>query len=211
MHTEQLIEQLAASRPPRARPRLRIAAAVTGGWLLALAGLLIVFGLPLQEVDHTGMAPLAVKLGYALALACLSAAAAMASGRPGSSVGKPVALIAVPVALLLVIAALELTSASTAARPAMLFGSEYASCVVSVALASVPVLLGLLWAFRILAPTRLAAAGFLIGLTAGSAGAAAFALYCHETTAAFLLAAYTPAILIPAAIGALAARPLLKW
>lgn len=211
MHTEQLIEQLAASRPPRGRPRLRIAAAVAGGWLLALAGLFFLFGPPLQEVEHTGMAPLAVKLGYALALVCLSAAAAVAAGRPGSRLGKPVALIAVPVALLLLIAGLELVSASTAARPAMLFGSAYAACVVSVALASLPVLIGLLWAFRIFAPTRLATAGFLIGLTAGSAGAAAFALYCHETTAAFLLAAYTPAILIPAGIGALAARPLLKW
>ena len=211
MRTEQLIEKLAASRLSTARPQLRIAAAVACGWLLALAGLLAVLGPPLQEVEQTGMASFAVKLGYALALICLSAVAVVAAGRPGSRLARPIALIAVPFAVLLLIAALELATTNAVERPAMLFGSSYAACVSSVVLASVPVFFGLLWAYRTLAPTRLALAGFLMWLTAGSAGAAAFALYCHEATAAFLVTAYTPAMLIPAVVGAIAARPLLKW
>ena len=93
----------------------------------------------------------------------------------------------------------------------MLFGAHYWSCFASVSLASLPVFAGLIWAYRILAPTRLPLAGFLIGLSAGAAGAVAFALYCHETAAAFLLTAYTPAMLVPALLGSLVGRPLLRW
>lgn len=211
MHTDQLIAELATSGQLNPRPRLRIAVAIVAGWLVALAGLLVFVGHPLKEVHHTGMASFAVKLGYTLAVASLSALAAIAAGRPGRQVGGPMALITLPVILLLFVTVLELASANAAARQSMMFGTEYFDCVMSVVLASLPVFAAMIWAYRILAPTRLPLAGFLIGLSAGAAGAMAFALYCHEATAAFLLAAYTPAMLVPAMLGAVIARPLLKW
>jgi hypothetical protein len=165
----------------------------------------------MAAVAHPGSAAFAVKLGYAMSLGSLTTVAALAAGRPGRTLAGPIALIAVPILLLLAVSLIELASADRAAWPGMLFGSHYWSCFASVSLASLPVFVGMMWAYRILAPTRLALAGFLVGLSSGAAGAVAFALYCHETTAAFLMTAYTPAMLIPAALGALVARPLLRW
>ena len=165
----------------------------------------------MAAVAHTGAAAFATKLSYSLALAVLSVIAAVAAGQPGRNASGSIALIAVPVVLLFGVAVIELTSSDRSAWNSMLFGAHYWSCFASVSLASLPVFAGLIWAYRILAPTRLPLAGFLIGLSAGAAGAVAFALYCHETAAAFLLTAYTPAMLVPALLGSLVGRPLLRW
>lgn len=211
MRTDELIAELASSPPQRAHPGLRVAGAIAFGWLVALIGLAMVEGPPMAEVAHTGAAPLAVKLGYAVAVASLSAIAAIAAGRPGRKLTGPIASLSVPVVLVVAIALIELVSADRTAWNAMMFGATYWSCFASVVIASLPVFAGMVWAFRILAPTRLALAGFLVGLSAGAAGAVAFALYCHESTAAFLVTAYTPAMLTSAVIGCLTARLFLKW
>jgi hypothetical protein len=100
---------------------------------------------------------------------------------------------------------------SPAEWPALLFGSTFLRCLTAVSLASIPILAAMLWAYRILAPTRLPLAGFLAGLSAGAAAAVAYALYCTETTASFLIGSYTPAILVPAIVGALLGSRLLRW
>lgn len=211
MRTDQLIDQLASDREPPARPRLRLAFALGVGWLVALVAFVVVLGSPLTMVEHTGVAPFAVKFGYALALTALSIGAAFAAGQPGRELTRPVAIILLPIAVISGIAMLELASTDPSAWQRLVFGTTYADCILSVSLASIPVLAAIYWAYRELAPTRLALSGFLIGLSAGAAGAVAFTFYCHETAAAFLLAAYTPAMLIPASIGALLSRPLLRW
>jgi hypothetical protein len=211
MRTDQLIEQLALDREPSVRPRLRLAFALAMGWLVALAALVVVLGSPLTMVEHTGAAPFAVKFGYALALTALSVAAAFAAGHPGRELTRPVAIVLLPIAVISGVAMIELASTDRSAWQGLFFGTTYANCILSVALASVPVLVAIFWAYRQLAPTHLALSGFLIGLGSGAAGAVAFAFFCHETSAAFLLAAYTPAMLIPAVAGALLSRPLLRW
>lgn len=211
MRTDQLIAELAAAPAPNAHPRLRVVGAMAVGWLVALVGLAVVEGPPMASVVHTGVAPFAVKLGYSLALAALSVAAAVAAGSPGHKLSGRISLIAAPVLLLLVVALIELGSAERAAWNGMLFGSTYWSCFASVIVASLPVFAGMIWAYRNLAPTQLGVAGFLVGLSAGAAGAVAFALFCHEATAAFLITAYTPAMLATALLGALVSRPLLRW
>ncbi|HXG80920.1 MAG TPA: DUF1109 domain-containing protein [Sphingomicrobium sp.] len=211
MRTDQLIAQLASGPAVRTRPVLRIALAIGVGWLVALVGLAMVEGAPMAAVEHTGAAAFAVKLGYTLALASLAALAAIAAGRPGRRLSGPVMLIAIPLLLVLGIASIELATSDPTRWSGMMRGATYWSCFTSVVVASLPVFVGMVWAYRTLAPTRLALAGFLIGLSAGAAGALAFALYCHETTAAFLLTAYTPAMLVTALLGMAVARPLLRW
>lgn len=211
MRTDLLIAELASGPPLRARAGLRLAGAIGAGWLIALVGLAVVEGPPMAAIAHTGAAAFAVKLGYAIALASLAALAAVAAGRPGRKLSGPIALIAVPLTLVLAVAVVELATSDRASWSGMMLGSHYWSCFTSVVVASLPVFAGMVWAYRILAPTRLALAGFLIGLSAGAAGAVAFALYCHEATAVFLVTAYTPAMLMTALLGAAAARRLLRW
>jgi len=73
------------------------------------------------------------------------------------------------------------------------------------------VLAGIVWAFRRLAPTNLPLAGLLAGLASGSAAAVVYALFCPETTAAFLATWYTLGILAAGLIGLLVGPRLLRW
>lgn len=211
MHTDDLIAELAAQPLPTTSPAARLAIGMIAGWAVALLGFVLVLGSPLAAVSETGPMPFALKLGYALALTLICAAIALAAGRPGQSLRPRVMLIILPVAVIAAATALELSYTPSSGWDFLLFGSTTVHCVVSIAIASVPVFIGLVWAFRILAPTQLRLAGFLTGLSAGAAGALAFALYCEEKNASFLLASYTPAMLIPAILGALIGPRLLRW
>lgn len=211
MRTEELIAELASDVRPAPWPALRLAFAVLAGSIVALAGLTAVFGSPLPPVAERGLAASAMKLAYPLIVAGSGAAAALASGRPGSRPEWRLLPIGIAVLVVIVMAAAQLAAAEPGARVELLLGSTLARCISAVALASLAVLVALTWAFRVLAPTRLSVSGFLIGLSSGGAAAAAYALFCPETSRAFLITAYTPAMLIPALLGAIAAPRLLRW
>ena len=211
MQTEQLIADLASDARPVPMPARRLALAMVAGSALALAGLTVAFGSPLDPVAQRGLAASTMKLLYPLIIAVFGAAAALAAGRPGDRTEWRLAPIGVALLITIVMAAIQLAAAPPAARDEMLFGTTLARCVSSVALASIPVFAGLTWVFRLLAPTRLAFAGFLIGLASGGAAAVAYALFCPEVSKAFLITAYTPAMLIPAVVGAIAGPRLLRW
>lgn len=211
MRTEDLIADLAASPASDTRPALRVVIALLVGWLFALLGLMLFIGPPLTAVSNTGMLPFAVKTGFAIAFAVTSVVAALAAGRPGKKVGARLALIGLPFTVLLALSMLEMNSTPSEARMGLLFGTTYQSCIIAIALGSLPVLAAVLWAYREMAPTRPALAGLLAGLSSGAAAAVAYALYCPETTASFLLAAYTPAAFAPAIAGWLLGPKLLRW
>jgi hypothetical protein len=90
-------------------------------------------------------------------------------------------------------------------------GTTWRTCLLAIILPSLPVFAGVLWAFRRLAATNLRLAGLLAGLTAGSAAATVYALYCPETTATFLISWYSLGILAAGLIGLLAGPRLLRW
>jgi len=211
MQTNELIATLASNMRPLPRVRPRLAMAVLAGGALALGMLAIVLGSPLDPVEARGIAASAVKLAYPLAVGMIAVAAALAAGRPGARIDRRLSLLALPLLMVAIAAIADLTAAPPADRDDLLFGTTYVFCITAVTLTSVPAFLALNWAFRSLAPTRPALAGFLIGLGAGGAAAAAYALYCPELSPAFLLAAYTPAMLVPALIGAAMGRRLLRW
>ncbi len=211
MRTDDLIAELAQSPWPKVHPGLRLATATVGGWLVALTGLVLVLGSPMQSVALTGAMPFATKMGYPLALAALALIAAIAAGRPGQHLSRYLTLFLLPLAVLAIAAGTELVPTEPAEWPALFFGSTFATCMTAITLASMPILAAMLWSYRILAPTQPALAGFLAGLGAGAAAAVAYALYCPETTASFLVGAYTPAILVPAIVGALLGSRLLRW
>lgn len=211
MRTEQLIAELASDTQPVARAGPRLVLALLAGSALALAALMIVLGSPLQPVAQRGLAASGMKLIYPMVVAVCGAAAVLAAGRPGDKPVRRLLPIVVAVLVVAMLAAHQLSLAAPEARQELLFGSTLARCVTAVTLASVPVFAALTWAFRLLAPTHRSFAGFLIGLCSGGAAATAYALYCPETSQAFLLAAYTPAMLVPGLLGAIAGRGLLRW
>lgn len=211
MRTDELIAALAVDPRPATHPVPRLAMAMAAGAVLALAGLVMALGSPIGPVAERGMAASVAKLSYPLAVGIIALAAALAAGRPGVRVEPRAALLALPVLSVAIFAALDLAAAPPAVWDGMLFGSTTALCFSAVTLGSIPAFAAMFWAFRVLAPTRLPAAGFLIGLAAGGISAAAYALYCREASPAFLLATYTPAMLVPALAGAASGRMLMRW
>jgi len=211
MTTNRLIVRLAADLRPVPRAGRRLAIAMILGCLVAIAGLAMVFGAPLQAIATTGIAAFAMKLGYSTSVATVAAIAMLASGRPGDPIRPRLVALCMPILVVAAVAVLELSIATAGSRGGLLLGSSYTHCFAAVALGSIPTFIILMRTFRLLAPTNLMLAGFLIGLTSGATGAAAFTLYCPEVSASFLVTAYTPAMLLTGLFGAAMGPRLLRW
>jgi hypothetical protein len=93
----------------------------------------------------------------------------------------------------------------------MMLGATYKVCALNIVMLSAPIFLGLFWAMRSLAPTRLTLAGAVAGVLAGSAGTFIYALHCNESAAPFVAIWYTLGIAAVGVLGALLGRALLRW
>lgn len=213
MKTIELIDSLSANLEPTASGaalrRLMLGGMI--GTAVAALGILAWLGTPLSAVGATGIPPFTMKLSFVIALAGVSGILLFISGRPGQHVGRRWLWLVLPPGVVAVTAMMELASLPPAARDDALFGSTWQTCLIAVSLLSIPIFLGIVWGFRKLAPTRLRLAGLLAGLTAGSASAILYALYCPETTATFLVSWYTLGILVAGIAGALVGPRLLRW
>jgi hypothetical protein len=92
-----------------------------------------------------------------------------------------------------------------------LLGHSAGVCPWLIVAFSLPPLLGLIWATRALAPTRLRLAGLVLGLAAGGVGATAYAFHCDEMAAPFLAIWYSAGILGAGLLGALLGPRALRW
>lgn len=213
VETEDLIRSLAAGTRPQRRgaAQVRLLTGILAGSLVALLALTLLLGAPLSGVQYTGVPAFAMKLAYPAAMATAAGLLLFASGRPGQRIGVRLLWLIVPPVLVAVMAIMELTMLAPQFREAALLGTTWQTCVLAIVGSSIPALVGIAWAFKRLAPTDLRLAGLLAGLAAGSAGAVAYALFCPETTAAFLASWYTLGIGAAGLIGLVAGPRLLRW
>src|SRR3990170_7642407 len=208
--TEDLIRSLSADVRPlrRGAAQLRLLAGVVAGSLFALLALSLLVSAPLSAVAYTGVPAFTMKLAFAASMATATGILLLAAGRPGQRIGMRPLWLLIPVLLVAAMAVMELTMKAPQFREQALLGSTWQTCVAAIAGLSLPVLAGIAWAFRRLAPTNLRLSGPLAGLASGSAAAVVYALFCPETTAAFLATWYTLGILGAGLIGLLAGAPL---
>lgn len=196
---------------PHATARRYAAALSWGGCATALL-MVIAMGVRPDLSEAARLPMFWVKIAFP---ACLAAGALYAAGRlsrPGGRLGKAApAALAAPVVGMWVLAAFVLLAATAGERKALLFGSTWGECLLSVAVLSLPVFVAAMWAMKGLAPTRLALAGAAAGLLAGATGALIYALHCPEMQAPFLATWYLLGMLIPTGIGAFAGPRLLRW
>ncbi|MDP3521721.1 MAG: DUF1109 domain-containing protein [Hydrogenophaga sp.] len=213
MKTDDLIGLLAADTAPVPRHvgERRLALALGGGGLAALAWVLLVYGLRTDLAQVAGTLPFVIKLAMPLAVAVLGAAAVFRLGHPGMRLGTLGRLLGLPVLLLWVWAVWVWSGAEPTQRDTLLWGDTWRVCSINVALTALPVLALALWYLRGLAPTNPAWAGAAAGWLAGGVGAAAYALHCPEMDAPFLAVWYVIGMLVPTALGAIAGPRLLRW
>jgi hypothetical protein len=109
------------------------------------------------------------------------------------------------------LAVVQLVNGPAAAREHLVMGFSAAAAPWRILAAGLPPLVGLAWAVRGLAPTRLVFAGAMIGLTAGGFGAASYAMHCQESAAPFLLIWYSLGVVACAFLGAVTGPRVLRW
>ncbi|HBN8289773.1 TPA: DUF1109 domain-containing protein [Pseudomonas aeruginosa] len=107
--------------------------------------------------------------------------------------------------------ALELAGVPTDARAGLILGKTWRICPLNITLLSVSALIGVFWALRGLAPTRLRLAGAVGGLLAGASATLAYCLRCPEMGIPFWGSWYLLGMLLPTLLGAALGPRLLRW
>lgn len=213
MRTDELIEQLAASVPPVPRQAAirRLYAGVGCGALVALAVLAAWLGVRPDIAAASATAAFWMKWVFTLSLAWAAFVIVRRLGRPEGEVGRAWWGLVAPVAIVAMMGVVELLRAPPEARLDVWMGRTALQCALAIPALAGPVFIGLLWAFRRLAPTRLRLAGAAAGLLAGAAGATVYAFTCPEQSAAFMVTWYDAGILAAGLIGAVLGPRLLRW
>jgi hypothetical protein len=215
MRTDELISVLAGAAAPvpsgRAQRRLLLAC------LIGLAGaVFLVFGAHLLPAKHDfaqqiRTAPFWMKPAYAAWFAVGAFMLVDRMGRPGA---KPTTGRLVLIGALVAIAGLAAINLATTApdlRMHALMGRSARFCPIAIMVSAIPALVAVMIALRDMAPTRLTRAGLAAGLLAGGVGASVYALWCRETTAAFVAVWYTLGIVAVGGVGALLGPLVLRW
>jgi hypothetical protein len=213
MKTDVLIAALAADATPvdAARAARRFDVRLAAGSALVLLGVLVVIGVRPDVTQAAALPMFWIKLVVPALVAAAAWVALRRLGHPGMRLGAlPVAGL-LPVVLLWLLAFIVLGSAPAGERLPLVLGSSAGACAVGIALLSLPALWLAVQACRLLAPTRLRLAGACAGLFAGAVAAASYALHCVEMSAPFVALWYVVGMLVPAALGALLGRRLLRW
>ena len=186
--------------------------AVGMGWGAFAATLLMLFILGLRpDLAEAVQLPMFwIKIAFTATLVAASVLAAQRLSQPGVPLGWAPAGLATPVFAMWCLAAFALARADRAEWPTLLLGGMWAMCMLFIVLLSLPVLIGMLWALRRLAPPRLHEAGGAAGLVAGSTGGLIYAFHCPELAAPFIGTVYLFSMLIPVGLGVMIAPHVLR-
>jgi hypothetical protein len=213
MKTEDLIAMLAdAPRPPsRAVVGKRLGRALVAS--VAAALLLIqtipVNGARLEGVVFTSLFWIKVLLPLSMTISGLWVTARLS--QPGVAVERLWLALGFPLAAVWLAAAITLLASPAPARADLVLGHTWRTCSLYIAELSIPPLLLLFWAMRGLAATQPVAAGVATGLLAGAIGTLAYCFRCPETAVPFWATWYSLGMAVPALIGAMAGRWILRW
>ncbi len=208
-----IIDRLVADL--RVTPRLsavrRLGLGVAAGAAVSVVLTAAVLGFRPDLARAVGEGMFWVKFAYTLALGGVALWACERLARPAAAAGGRLAWLPLPVLTLGGIAAWQILGARGPARAAMMMGHTAMVCPWCILAVAMPLLVGLLWAVRDLAPTRLRLTGTIVGVAAGGLGATVYALHCDESAAPFLVIWYTLGISAAGAIGWLIGPRCLRW
>ena len=213
MKTDELIAMMASGLAPvdRRRPLRQMVQALTLGAVLSLLLMLKIYGLRPDLGVMLEVPMFWIKLAFPSALAVGAMLVLRRLMRPGLRVGATWAGIALPSLAIWAGGALVLLSSPAAQRLPLLMGSTWRSCPFNIALLSVPLFIGIFWAVRGMAPTRLRLTGAVAGLLAGAVATMVYCLHCPEMEAPFWGLWYFLGMLVPALAGLLLGPRLLRW
>ena len=211
--TRELIDEISkdVGAAPRRLVERRLAIGGGAGLLVSFAAMLVWLGIRPDIHDAIGTGWFWLKFAYTLLLGCCMSAAVIQLSRPGSPAKRPALWALLVVASIAALALMQLAWTDSASMRALVVGKSASKCPGIIIILSLPLLGGLVWAVRGLAPTRLATAGFAIGLLSGAVAAFIYSFHCDEVAIPFLAIWYTLGIVAAGLIGAVVGRPALRW
>jgi hypothetical protein len=159
--------------------------------------------------DYSG--PKVLALAFTLGLVFAGAGFLIGSARPGEPGRKPLILINVLFYALISAGAVAFVLARPAAWSGMIFGPQWAACLICIPLFAVAPFASLIWALRRGAPTNLMRTGAVAGLVAGALGAAVFAFHHPGGSVPSIVLWYGGSILLCTLVGAILGSRLLRW
>jgi hypothetical protein len=213
MKTDDLISALASDvvTLPRHAVGRTLGLGLAMGVVVAVAIMVLWLGVraDLMEAMRTG--PFWMKFAYALSVAILGFGLIDRLARPDGEGGLFGPMILAPLAVMTALAIYQLAGAPEELRMKMMLGGSYEVCARNIVIISAPVFLGVFWALRSLAPSRLTLAGGVAGVLAGAVGTFIYAFHCNESAMPFVAIWYTLGIAAVGALGALVGRATLRW
>lgn len=213
MDNEQLIRALLQDHRPVSRRALslRLSTSTAAGFAIAIA--ISALGIGVRPDFNAAITtfPFWMKWVYVLSLASVALIGIQTAARPDAPRQPWLWLLCLPMVSMAGLAIREALLAPPGAWSMLWMGKSWDSCPISIAALSIPVLAGMIFAFRRFAPTRLRLAGFLAGVASGGLSGFAYALHCPETSVVFVAIWYSLGMAIPALLGAILGPRLLRW
>ena len=213
MRTDELIAVLAGAAEPvaagRVRQRLLLACLIGAIGAAALVFGILGFKHDFPQVMAT--APFWMKPAYTAWFAVGAFMLVDRTGRPGAKATTGRLVLSGALAAIAALAAVNLALTTPELRMHMIMGRSARLCPIAIIVSAIPALVAVLIVLRGMAPTRLTRAGMAAGLLAGGVGASVYALWCRETTAAFVAVWYTLGIVACGGVGALLGPLVLRW
>ena len=205
--TDLLIDQLASrGARPSGHKRLAFALPLAAAALVSVVALAVLLDTAFASVALHGWMPLLSKWVFTFTITAGALAALYALAHPGRRSSVLLLTALAPLAAICGLAMLEFTDGLRGFP-----GATWQQCLLAIGTLGTLGMASAIYAARLLAPVRLRRAGFAAGLFGGGLAASAYAPFCTEPGAAYLLVFYCGPIMALAAFGWLAGPKLLRW
>ncbi|KAA9014875.1 MULTISPECIES: DUF1109 domain-containing protein [Sphingobium] len=213
MQTDDLIRALAGNVAP-VSPHLverQLAMGIAAGAVATLLAIASTLGFRPDLAAAMHDFTFWMKWTYTISLGVGAIAATVHLARPDATRAQWLWLLVIPFGLLACVAASELARTPFDGWLPLWLGQSWKRCSIFVAMLAAPIFIGLIWAFRQFAPTRLRLTGATAGLASGACAATLYGLHCPEASALFVLTWYSLGMGLAALAGTLIGPRFLRW
>jgi hypothetical protein len=211
--TDQLIQMLSTNLEAVDHRQVarRLKGVVALCILIALSAMTLVLGVRPDLASTNTLMALGLKLVFGAIVIALAAFALNAVMRPGGERRVSIRALLLPFIAMTLLAIVSLAASPRSYWQAMVFGSQWLECLLSIPVIAIAPFALITWAVRQAAPTDLARAGALVGLTAGSISAVGYAVHCTDDSVPFVALWYSATIAICTIAGFTLGPRLLRW
>jgi hypothetical protein len=210
MKTEALILALSADTLPRKTVAQQLARAMPIAVVISIAAFFAFWG-PRPDIWQALESAAVLKTVLPMGFVVMASALAMSLTHPGARPELRAAALGVFVILVFAAFVLALLNAGVSGLIAALSTSSLLTCLLSIQVLAVPVLVSVFWALSSGAALRPRLTGAVAGAIAGGLAASVYSVYCDKDIILFVVPAYSAAIAFVSIIGALLGSRLLKW